>query len=187
MKDDYLIDPVTGKPPVEPECRAWLFEDREESDVFFEDNKLVIKNQSGAILYDLPVEKIEDVDIGQMQRSSFGEMAAGFVLFGWLGGALASSEDVPALKITYLSEGGLTRKITLVTIRAGDLVRKIDSLRASLQLPRSTRQKQESDLKTIREREIIREKEVIVKIRCPYCAKLYEEGSNVCPHCGGKR
>lgn len=32
-----------------------------------------------------------------------------------------------------------------------------------------------------REREIIRE---IVKIRCTYCGKLYDERSGRCPHCG---
>lgn len=35
------------------------------------------------------------------------------------------------------------------------------------------------------EKEIIREKEVIVKIRCPYCHGLYDETRNSCPHCGG--
>lgn len=32
--------------------------------------------------------------------------------------------------------------------------------------------------------EITREKEVIVKVRCPYCHQLYDETSNTCPHCG---
>lgn len=36
----------------------------------------------------------------------------------------------------------------------------------------------------IRERETIRE---IVKIRCPYCGKLYNETDNACPHCGASR
>jgi len=38
-----------------------------------------------------------------------------------------------------------------------------------------------------KEKEVIREKEVIVKVRCPYCGKLYNEVLDVCPHCGGKR
>jgi len=38
-----------------------------------------------------------------------------------------------------------------------------------------------------REREIIREKEVIVKIRCPYCRGTYDETLDECPHCGAKR
>jgi hypothetical protein len=38
-----------------------------------------------------------------------------------------------------------------------------------------------------REKEIIREKEVIIKVKCPYCGKLYNETFDVCPHCGGKR
>jgi len=37
------------------------------------------------------------------------------------------------------------------------------------------------------ETHIIREKIVIVKVRCPYCSKLYDETLDVCPHCRGKR
>jgi hypothetical protein len=36
-------------------------------------------------------------------------------------------------------------------------------------------------------KEIIKEKEVIVKVRCPYCAKLYDETENQCPYCSGSR
>jgi hypothetical protein len=35
-------------------------------------------------------------------------------------------------------------------------------------------------------KEIIREKEVIVKIRCSYCHSAYNETENNCPHCGAK-
>jgi len=35
------------------------------------------------------------------------------------------------------------------------------------------------------EKEVVKEKEVIVKVRCPYCHKLYDETLDVCPHCGG--
>jgi hypothetical protein len=38
-----------------------------------------------------------------------------------------------------------------------------------------------------KEREVIREKEVIVKIRCSYCHNLYDETLDKCPHCGAKR
>jgi DNA-directed RNA polymerase subunit RPC12/RpoP len=34
------------------------------------------------------------------------------------------------------------------------------------------------------EKVITKEKEVIVKIRCPYCHGLYDETLNSCPHCG---
>jgi len=52
--------------------------------------------------------------------------------------------------------------------------------------------KKEQELPIVRERQIIREteitkKEVIYKVRCPYCGKLYNEVLDVCPHCGGKR
>lgn len=43
------------------------------------------------------------------------------------------------------------------------------------------------DTKGAREREIIREKEVIVKVRCPYCRNLFDETLDKCPHCGAKR
>jgi rRNA maturation endonuclease Nob1 len=34
-------------------------------------------------------------------------------------------------------------------------------------------------------KEIIKEKQVIVKIRCQYCKNLYEETYDKCPHCSG--
>jgi rubrerythrin len=34
-------------------------------------------------------------------------------------------------------------------------------------------------------REIIKEKTVIVKVRCPYCSNLYDEALDKCPYCGG--
>ncbi len=33
-------------------------------------------------------------------------------------------------------------------------------------------------------REIIKEKEVIVKVRCPYCKNTYQETLEKCPNCG---
>jgi len=39
----------------------------------------------------------------------------------------------------------------------------------------------------VREKEIIREKEVIVKVKCPYCQRLYNEVLEECPRCGAKR
>ena len=38
----------------------------------------------------------------------------------------------------------------------------------------------------IREKEIIREKEVIIKIRCSYCKNTYNEILDKCPHCGAR-
>jgi hypothetical protein len=34
-------------------------------------------------------------------------------------------------------------------------------------------------------KEIIKEKTVIVKVRCPYCRNLYDEALDKCPYCGG--
>ena len=35
-------------------------------------------------------------------------------------------------------------------------------------------------------KEIIKEKEIVTKIRCPYCRGSYVETLDKCPHCGGK-
>jgi hypothetical protein len=34
-------------------------------------------------------------------------------------------------------------------------------------------------------KEIVREKEVIVKVRCKYCGNTYNETLDKCPNCGG--
>lgn len=44
-----------------------------------------------------------------------------------------------------------------------------------------------SETTAIKEKEIIREREVIIKMRCPYCNNLYDETLDKCPHCGGTR
>jgi rubrerythrin len=38
-----------------------------------------------------------------------------------------------------------------------------------------------------REKEIIREKEVIIKIRCEYCKRPFDETLDACPSCGARR
>lgn len=45
----------------------------------------------------------------------------------------------------------------------------------------------EKPKQAVKEKEVIREKEIIIKVRCPYCKKLYDETLDTCPHCGGKR
>jgi len=50
---------------------------------------------------------------------------------------------------------------------------------------KSIEPKKVASQKTIKEKEII--KEVIVKIRCPNCHKLYDETHDTCPHCGASR
>ena len=41
------------------------------------------------------------------------------------------------------------------------------------------------DTVVLKEREVVRE--VVVKVRCPYCGNLFDEIKDRCPHCGGKR
>ena len=38
----------------------------------------------------------------------------------------------------------------------------------------------------VREKEIIMQKEVIVKIRCPYCKTPFNETLDKCPNCGAR-
>jgi hypothetical protein len=49
---------------------------------------------------------------------------------------------------------------------------------------KSTQEKRVSP-EMVKEKEIV--KEVIVKIRCSYCHKLYDETCDECPHCGASR
>ena len=39
----------------------------------------------------------------------------------------------------------------------------------------------------VQTKEIIRETQVIVKIRCKYCTSLYDELLDRCPYCGAPR
>ena len=43
------------------------------------------------------------------------------------------------------------------------------------------------EVQAYEKKEIIRVKEVIIKVRCPYCQSLYDETLDVCPRCGAKR
>lgn len=49
-----------------------------------------------------------------------------------------------------------------------------------------TQTNKETAEKIAREKEIIREKVVIVKIRCSHCRHLYDETLDKCPHCGAR-
>ena len=48
-------------------------------------------------------------------------------------------------------------------------------------------QQTSGNLPSPREKEIIREKEVIVKIRCEYCRRTFDETLDTCPSCGARR
>lgn len=69
----------------------------------------------------------------------------------------------------------------LEMLGVGSVKRAEVSTYPQAQQPRAVRPHQ------VREKEIIREKEVIVKVRCPHCHRLYNETLDECPHCGAKR
>lgn len=63
-----------------------------------------------------------------------------------------------------------------------------NELRKMAQDARKTiRTVKDSHEETSKQKEIIREKEIIVKVRCSYCHNLYPELLDKCPHCGAKR
>lgn len=53
--------------------------------------------------------------------------------------------------------------------------------------PAPSQMRQPPASQAAKEKEIIRVKEVLVKVRCPYCKRLYYETLDECPHCGAKR
>ena len=55
------------------------------------------------------------------------------------------------------------------------------------QPPQDANQSSPNNAYPVREKEIMKEKEVIVKIRCPYCHHLYDETLDACPNCGASR
>jgi hypothetical protein len=128
MKDDYVIDPIAGKPPVNPECVAWVVGDKKSASVFFDEDRLVIKD-STSILYSIPVKEIEEVELGEMRSADLGSVAVGWFALGLLGAVAASLEKVSTLKITYMTKTGMKINVTLATNGAPYLSQKIDSLR----------------------------------------------------------
>lgn len=63
-----------------------------------------------------------------------------------------------------------------------------NELRKMAQDARKTiRTVKDSHEETSKQKEIIREKEIIVKVRCSYCHNLYPELLDKCPQCGAKR
>ena len=45
---------------------------------------------------------------------------------------------------------------------------------------------EQKDQETMITKEVTKEKEVIVKVRCPYCKGLHDETLNFCPYCGAR-
>jgi hypothetical protein len=52
-------------------------------------------------------------------------------------------------------------------------------------------QREEKELERLDKTTVLREKETIIKeiirVRCPYCGKLYDETLEICPNCGARR
>jgi hypothetical protein len=97
-----------------------------------------------------------------------------------------------SLKWPYAVDMGITNEKTrkrMETIWEGrkqkikSIIEEFKSRVGAIDMPATEQDKVQEK---VREKEIIREKEVIVKIRCPYCHRLYDETLNSCPHCGGR-
>jgi len=69
---------------------------------------------------------------------------------------------------------------------AGDAVAmKVEMDKLLDEFKRETPRIEAAAKQVLREKEIV--KEVIVKVRCPYCNNVYNEALDKCPYCGGKR
>jgi len=81
-------------------------------------------------------------------------------------GTLQPTSDLPVKKIPWAAN---------ITLSAhGTILRRLALL--------GLKEKQE---KVIKEREVIVKE--VVKIRCSYCRKLYDESLGKCPNCGASR
>lgn len=125
MKDDYIIDPATGKPPIKPECAGYLLGERKAVNVFLDQDHLIIRDRdSSNILYDISLKDVDELEIGEAKLSAAD--AAAVLLFG----VFAMPQNVgPTLKVTYISKTQVKNNVTLVTGSAANLANKIDSLR----------------------------------------------------------
>ena len=111
----------------------------------------------------------------------------GIILLFIIGGAMifvdVASSDYLAGGVLALS--GLFALMGGFAYRQPELQPVTENLTEPLNIPPPViKEPKESGIK---EKEIIREKEVIIKIRCPYCQNLYDETLDKCPHCGAKR
>lgn len=89
------------------------------------------------------------------------------------------------LSVVYndgLQDQNLLFRIKAIEKARKRLYQKVMDLKKSQEAHRSSTS---SVTLTSREKEIIKEKEVIVKVRCSYCHHLYDETLDKCPHCGG--
>jgi hypothetical protein len=128
LKDDYVVDPLTGKPPIKPECAGYLLGERRTVDIVFDENRLIIRD-AASIFHNIPIEDIEELELGEIRLSATD--AAAIVLFG----VAASPQNIgPTLKVTYVTKTG-KNSITLITNMAAELSRKIGTLRNATRKP----------------------------------------------------
>jgi len=178
LKDDYVVDPLTGKPPIEPECVAFLLENRKSLNILFDEDHHLIIRDSSSILHNVSVKDIEGLELGKIKLSSLDKVgiATAGLLFGILGAAAASSGKVygPTLKITYITQTGMKTSLTLVTDKAPDLARKIASLRGlmrgSVSAPHPS-----VPVTTTEEKKY-----------CRYCGAKNKTDADFCEKCGKK-
>jgi hypothetical protein len=87
----------------------------------------------------------------------------------------------PTYEQQIQSNDGLTRRVWMKRAREAEERTRIniEELKSRINATEITSDEE------ARVKEIIKEKEVIVKVRCPYCKNLYDETLDKCPHCGG--
>ncbi len=122
--------------------------------------------------------------IANRHRGFFGVQTAGvlygvLMLFFIIGGALASYEiydlDIP---------GGILISIAGLLSLAGSALYRPAAIQP---IPVTNLHQSPLTMPQISEKEIIHEKEVIVKMRCQYCGYTFDEKLDQCPTCGAKK
>jgi rubrerythrin len=162
-KDETIVGSWEG-------AREW--HDKAESGIIILTNKMIIflklegglfkKEKTYHQLLTIPLEMVSSVSRGETRKIS-----ASIVLKDGKGELFRFSEKNDESSLSQFM--GLVRK--QVSARKGQLaitgVTKDDSSKKDVI------------------REVVKEKEVIVKIRCRYCGNTYAETLDKCPHCGG--
>jgi hypothetical protein len=127
MKDDYLVDPRTGKPPVKPDYTVVLMGENKLAEVFFE-GKMISIRYIDKSLCEFSVGDIVELEIGKV--GSDAAHLASVLTFGIILGDALVPGAIKTLKIGYLSRTGLKTSITLGSDRAKEIFEKIESLRS---------------------------------------------------------
>ena len=134
MKDDVLIDPVTGKidQSNRPDYVAWLIGENCKAEIFINKGHLIINKSSGELVLNISIEDLEELELGKTRRANVDSenLMGHTILMGPLGLAIGMLERVSTLKISYFDRSfdpsiGVKSSVTLATEQAEDLAQRL--------------------------------------------------------------